>query len=206
MTHPRGSNIGEHGLIETGLDAATLSAWGEVDLLAPASSGTRNTVWFALLNGARCVIRRSTRSDAALNWELDTIDAVRAAGLGAPKVVPAIDGRRSLSKIVVQDHIDGSPPTTTEDWHAVRRYLTELHSRVRPQRQRPGFASAIDLIELERGGDVDLTWMPEGAVERCRAAWTRLDGWATALIHGDPSRHNILITDHGVVLIDWDEA
>lgn len=197
MTHPRGANIGEHGLIENGLDAATLSAWGEVDLLAPASNGTRNTIWFARVNGARCVIRRSTRSDAALNWELDTIDAVCAAGLGAPRVVPTIDGQPSLSKIVIQDHIDGSPPRTTEDWHGVRRFLAELHSRIRPERQRPGFATAIDLIELERGGDVDLTLMPERVVERCRAAWARLDGSATALIHGDPSRHNILITHDG---------
>jgi thiamine kinase-like enzyme len=48
--------------------------------------------------------------------------------------------------------------------------------------------------------------MPNEAVERCRAAWARLRGRDTSLIHGDPGKDNILATAEGVVLVDWDES
>jgi aminoglycoside phosphotransferase (APT) family kinase protein len=48
--------------------------------------------------------------------------------------------------------------------------------------------------------------MPEEAVVRCRAAWARLTGRATSVVHGDPNPRNILLTTDRVALIDWDEA
>jgi hypothetical protein len=69
-------------------DDDTLAAWGDVELLRPASGGVRNAVWFAHANGTPCVVRRSERADAALVWELDVIEAVRNHGLGAPAVTP----------------------------------------------------------------------------------------------------------------------
>jgi thiamine kinase-like enzyme len=52
---------------------------------------------------------------------------------------------------------------------------------------------------------VDLRLMPREAVELCQRAWLPLVGDPTSAIHGDPLG-NALITDRGVVLIDWDEA
>ena len=48
--------------------------------------------------------------------------------------------------------------------------------------------------------------MPPEAAARCRAAWTRICHVPTTVIHGDPGKDNILVTDAGPVLVDWDEA
>ncbi len=43
-------------------------------------------------------------------------------------------------------------------------------------------------------------------VARCRAAWARLVGRQTCVVHGDPNLRNIRVTADRVALIDWDEA
>lgn len=187
-------------------DDDTLAAWGDVDLLRPASGGVRNAVWFAHVNGAPCVVRRSKRADAALVWELDVIEAVRNYGLGAPALIPTTAGERSFEGVVVHERVDGRPPVSHGDWAAVAEYLATLHSRLRNVEQRPGFRSSVDLLATEAGGDVDLSHMPNEAGARCRAAWARLRGRDTSLIHGDPGKDNILVTAEGVVLVDWDES
>jgi aminoglycoside phosphotransferase (APT) family kinase protein len=48
--------------------------------------------------------------------------------------------------------------------------------------------------------------MPAEAVVRCRAAWARLAGRETCVVHGDPNPRNIRITAERVALIDWDES
>lgn len=41
---------------------------------------------------------------------------------------------------------------------------------------------------------------------RCRAAWARLVGRPTCVVHGDANPRNILMTRDRVALIDWDES
>ncbi len=49
--------------------------------------------------------------------------------------------------------------------------------------------------------------MPPEAVVRCRAAWARLAGRDTCVVHGNPANPgNVRITADRVALIDWDEA
>ena len=48
--------------------------------------------------------------------------------------------------------------------------------------------------------------MPPEGVARCRAAWARLVGRTTCVVHGDPNLRNIRMTTDRVALIDWDEA
>ena len=48
--------------------------------------------------------------------------------------------------------------------------------------------------------------MPAEAVARCRAAWARLTGRKTCVVHGDPNPGNIRMTADRVALIDWDES
>jgi Ser/Thr protein kinase RdoA (MazF antagonist) len=100
----------------------------------------------------------------------------------------------------------GNPPAAPEDWQAVGWYLNELHEACSGLGQRPGFASARDLLTVESGGDVDLSQMPEDAVARCRQAWARVAGYPMTPIHGDPGASNILMTPDGPGLIDWDES
>jgi Phosphotransferase enzyme family len=61
-------------------------------------------------------------------------------------------------------------------------------------------------MTAERGGDVDLSVMPPGAVADCRRAWARLAGNPEAVVHGDPGAPNIRLTGAGAGLLDWDEA
>src|SRR6266545_4854106 len=67
-------------------------------------------------------------------------------------------------------------------------------------------AWATDLLHAERGTKIDLGAMPPEGVARCRAAWARLVGRQTCVVHGDPNPRNIRMTADRVALIDWDEA
>jgi aminoglycoside phosphotransferase (APT) family kinase protein len=54
--------------------------------------------------------------------------------------------------------------------------------------------------------DADLAWESEG-VARCRAAWARLIGRQTCVVHGNPNNPgNVRTTANRVALIDWDES
>ncbi len=48
--------------------------------------------------------------------------------------------------------------------------------------------------------------MPPEGVARYRAAWARLEGRQTCIVHGDANPRNILTTTDRVALIDWDES
>lgn len=49
--------------------------------------------------------------------------------------------------------------------------------------------------------------MPAEGVARCRAAWARLSGRETCVVHGNPANPgNVRVTAERVGLIDWDEA
>ena len=183
-----------------------LIAWGDVELTAPTRGGSRNKVWYGLVNGEARVIRRSQRATEALSWELEAVESVRALGLRVPATIPTLAGESQHGGIVVHERVEGRPPDSENDWRRVAAYLQELHGGVGEIAQRPGFTSSLDLLGVDSGGDVDLSKMPPGAVRRCREAWRRLEGRPTTLVHGDPGRSNILMSDGRVVLIDWDEC
>jgi aminoglycoside phosphotransferase (APT) family kinase protein len=48
--------------------------------------------------------------------------------------------------------------------------------------------------------------MPAEGVARCRAAWARLIGRHTCVVHGDLNPRNIRVTADRIALIDWDES
>jgi aminoglycoside phosphotransferase (APT) family kinase protein len=48
--------------------------------------------------------------------------------------------------------------------------------------------------------------MPAEGVVRCRAAWERLVGRRTCVVHGDLNPGNVRMTASRVALIDWDES
>jgi aminoglycoside phosphotransferase (APT) family kinase protein len=63
------------------------------------------------------------------------------------------------------------------------------------------------LLHVQTGTKIDLAAMPAEAVVRCRAAWARLVGRSTCVVHGNPDNPgNVRVTAHSVALIDWDEA
>jgi Ser/Thr protein kinase RdoA (MazF antagonist) len=182
-----------------------LAAWGQPVVVGPLTGGNRNPVLEIRLAGRRLAARRSRRSPASLDWELDLLDHLARHGLRVPAVIPARDGRRHVDGVVVQAWLDGSAPGPG-DWPAVTAALRRLHELTAGWPQRPGFASTRELLTAAQGGDVDLAAMPAAAVAACRAAWAGLDGTAEAVVHGDPGPGNIRMSAAGAGLLDWDEA
>ena len=151
-------------------------------------------------------MRRSTRSPASLDWELDLLEHLADHGVAVPRVIPANDGRRHVQGVLVQEFVDGHPPRTDDDWHHVARTLTVVHQLTVGWPQRPGFASARALLTADRGGDIRLDAMPTEAVRTVRQAWQPVLSGPECAIHGDVGAGNILVADSQLTLLDWDEA
>lgn len=181
-----------------------LRPWSRMDVVRRLGGGNRNDV-FAVHGAERFVARRTSRTAAALDWELDLMAFLDAHGFRVPVTVPSADGSRSVNGVVVQTWLEGDGPRGA-DWHLVAGELTRLHQVTTGWPQRPGFASTRDLIHEQRGGDVDLTVMPHAAVTACRAAWRAIDDGPMAVVHGDPGEPNIRMHTGRVGLLDWDES
>jgi aminoglycoside phosphotransferase len=178
-----------------------LSPWGSPPLGARLGGGHRNEVYRA---GDR-VARRSRRSPASLEWELDLLDHLSRNDFTVPAVVPARDGRRHVDGVVVQEWLPGREPADG-DWPLVADELRRLHALMAGWPPRPDFPGTRELLTRDQGGDVDLTRMPASVVATCRKAWRALTG-PTTVVHGDPCAANIRVQDDGGIgFLDWDEA
>lgn len=174
--------------------------------IEPLSGGVANDVWSVRVHGRLAVGRLGTRSDADLAWETGLLRYLDREGLTVPVPIPTTDGRLFADGLVVMTCLEGGPPETRADWRRVADVLRQLHRVTKGWPQRPGWRSSIDLLRAETGTRVDLTAMPPESVARCRAAWARLIGRRTCVVHGDPNPRNIRMTADRVTLIDWDEA
>jgi aminoglycoside phosphotransferase (APT) family kinase protein len=70
----------------------------------------------------------------------------------------------------------------------------------------PGFASSRQSLIADRGGDVRLDAMPIEAVDAVRDAWRPVVTGTECVNHGDVGGGNILVTEAGIALLDWDES
>jgi Ser/Thr protein kinase RdoA (MazF antagonist) len=184
-----------------------LGQWGDdVARIEPLTGGVANDVWSVRVDGHLAVGRLGVRSDADLAWETGLLQHLDREGLTVPVPIPTTDGRLFADGLVVMTYLDGEPPETPADWRRVAGTLRELHRLTQGWPQRPGWRSSTDLLHAETGTRVDLGAMPAEGVARCRAAWARLDGRRTCVVHGDVNPGNVRITADGVALIDWDES
>ena len=184
-----------------------LAQWGaDAVRIEPLSGGVANDVWRLRVNGQMTVGRLGGRSDADLDWETRLMHHLTREGLAVPMPIPTTDGRLFANGLTVMTYVEGAPPETEADWVRVADTLRHLHRVTQDWPQRPGWASSTDLLHLTTGTKIDLTAMPAEGVVRCRAAWARLAGAKTCVVHGDPNPRNIRMTADRVALIDWDEA
>jgi Ser/Thr protein kinase RdoA (MazF antagonist) len=185
-----------------------LERWGEDVVRGERLTGGVgvNEVCSVRVNGHRAVGRLGRRSDADLAWETDLLRYLDRAGMSVPVPIPTTDGRLFADGLVVMSYVQGGPPQTGADWRRVADTLRLLHRCTQGWPQRPGWRSSTDLLRAETGTKVDLAAMPAEGVLRCRAAWARLAGRATCVVHGDPNPGNIRLTADRVTLIDWDES
>jgi Ser/Thr protein kinase RdoA (MazF antagonist) len=184
-----------------------LKQWGNdvarVELLA---GGVVNEVWSVRVNGQLAVARLGSRSDADLAWETDLLRHLDRQGLAVPVPIATTAGRLFADGLVVMSYVEGEPPETEADWRRVADTLRQLHRLTQGWPQRPGWRSATDLLHAETGTKINLGAMPAEGVARCRAAWARLTGSPSCVIHSDPTPGNIRMTADRVALIDWDES
>jgi len=184
-----------------------LEHWGDdVTRLEPLTGGVANDVWSVRIDGRLAVARLGRRSDADLGWETRLLQHLDRQGLTVPAPIPTKDGRLFVDGLVVMQYVEGGPPETEDDWRRVAETLREVHRLTQGWPQRPGWRSSTDLLSADTGTRIDLTAMPAEGVARCRAAWSRLAGRPTSVVHGDPNPRNIRITAERVALIDWDES
>lgn len=185
-----------------------LQRWGrEATRLAPLTGGVANDVWRVRVGGRLAVARLGSRSDADLAWETGLLRHLDSEGLVVPTPIPTQDGRLYADGLVVMTYLEGGPAQTKADWRRVAAALRRVHQVTQGWPQRPGWRSATDLLHAETGTRVDLTAMPAEAVARCRAAWARLSGRPTCVVHGNPANpSNVRVSAHRVALIDWDES
>jgi Ser/Thr protein kinase RdoA (MazF antagonist) len=185
-----------------------LELWGDGAVRRERLTGGAgvNDVWTVRVDGQRAVGRLGRRSDADLAWETDLLRHLHREGMPVPVPIPTAEGRYFAAGLVVMTHVAGVPPETAADWRRVADTLRRLHRLTHGWPQRPGWRSSTDLLHAETGTKVDLGVMPPEAVVRCRAAWARLPGRTSCVVHGDPNPRNIRMTADRVALIDWDES
>lgn len=184
-----------------------LADWGrDAELLEPLTGGAANQVWSVRVGGRRAVARLGSRTDADLAWETSLVAHLDRAGLHVPLPLPTTDGRLFSRGLVVMSRVEGEPPQSEADWRRVATTVRRLHAATRGWPQRPGWRSSVDLLRTDSGTRVDLAAMPAEGVVRCRAAWARLAGRPTCVVHGDLNPGNVRTTADRVGLIDWDEA
>lgn len=185
----------------------SLSQWGKnVIRIKPLTGGVANDVWSVRIDRKLAIARLGNRSDADLAWETKLLQFLDQQGLVVPTPIPTTDGRLFVKGLVVMKYLEGEMPKTKNDWQLVAKTLKHLHQMTKDWPQRPGWRSSLDLLQTETGTKIDLTAMPAEGVARCRAAWAKLLGHQTCVIHGDTNPRNILIKNNKVALIDWDES
>jgi len=195
---------GHDGSVE--LHPSSVAAWAGVELRGPLPGGARNQVLLAERGSDLLVVRHSGRSAPALDWELDLLEFLDVHSIEVPRTVSSDDGRRHVDGALIYRFIDGRPPRDREDWQRAVAVLTAIHEMTAGWPQRPGFASSRRLLTADRGGDVRLDAMPHKAVEAVRAAWRPIVTGPECVNHGDVGGGNILVTEAGVALLDWDES
>jgi Ser/Thr protein kinase RdoA (MazF antagonist) len=189
------------------MSATDVTAWRGLEPLRRLEGGVRNEVWLARRGSERFAVRRSGRSEAALEWELDLLAHLDMRGVAVPVPVPADDGRLHVGGVTVSRFFDGVAPRDDRDWRRIAESVAAVHECTIGWPQRPGFASARALLTASRGGDVDLDAMPTDATALVRRAWRLvLTGGSECVVHGDLGPRNILVNETALLLLDWDEA
>lgn len=183
-----------------------LKSWRGCKVTRLLRGGYRNAAALVERTGHTLVAKTSVRTKAQLSWLRTVHEHARAAGFVIPDYVLNDDGEIIHDSVTLETFIAGHHPKTLPIASLTAR-LQHFHTLCQTLPQRPGFASATELLNQMQGGDVDLTLLPDELVHCCRKAWSHLKHQPTTVIHGDLNPGNVIVTpDNRLALIDWDEA
>jgi Ser/Thr protein kinase RdoA (MazF antagonist) len=184
-----------------------IGAWGPgAEVLEFLGGGRRGDVRQVRVDNRMGVGRLSNRSRASLDWEVHLLVQLAEAGLRVPSIIPTAAGSRRNDYLIVTEWIPARAPTADDDPRRAR-YLNRLHELTLDWNQRPSCRTAREFLEVNTGGDIDLSALPDQVVAACRAAWEAVPAGPLCVVHGDIDPNNCLISyDGDVVLIDWDKA
>ena len=184
-----------------------VSPWDGLVLIEQITSGNRNQVWRASIGESAVAVRRSRRSTASLQWELDLLDYLGARGFLVPAAILANDGRRHVDDVVVQQWLHGNEPASTNDWAKIATEIQRLHAVTAGYPQRPGCCTVGELAVARQSGDADLDHMDADAESLVLSVFAEFARSQTAVVHGDVGASNLRIAADGQVgLLDWDES
>lgn len=168
--------------------------------------GARNTVLRGTGPGSGYVFKRTRRTEAQLRWLRHVRRAADLAGLQVSLPLETVFGWLAHRGWIAERFVEGHAAMAA-DMAALAPQVARFHAAATGTPQRPGFATAHDLVRAETGGDIDLAAMPPTLRDLCRTAWARLPEGGTTLIHADLSPANVILSGDGTpVLLDWDEA
>ncbi len=191
------------GMLE--LEQALLP-WGNCKVLQPLNGGYRNAVYLVEIGDTHFVAKTSRRSEEALSWLEPVHQAAREAGCVVPELVRSPVGTFKNNGFTLEPFIAGKP-TSVAELPELMEPIQTFHKLTQRVPQRPGFASSVELLQADNGGDVDLSQMPPELVQKCRTAWRMFAQMPQSVVHGDLGIGNVLRTSQGALaLLDWDEA
>jgi aminoglycoside phosphotransferase (APT) family kinase protein len=157
-------------------------------------------------------ILRVGRPTAPAEAALELAEMLRAASLQVPR--PASDQVRVIGELTVTQWERVVPSGGRIDWVAVGEQIAQVH-RLSPEDlpERYPCPSPVsfpwwqfDELLAETASVIDLAAL-EGlteAVERHRWWWQQISSASTVVCHGDVHPGNLIQTESGPVLLDWD--
>ena len=180
-----------------------LGQWGDdATRIEPLTGGVANDVWSVRIDGQLAVGRPAPGATPISRAETELLGHLDRAGLAVPVPIPTTDGRRFADGVVVMTYVEGGPPETEAELAARGRRAPPAAPT------HAGVAAATGLAIVDRPparrapgrGSTSARCRPRVSPD-CRAAWARLAGRPTCVVHGNPnSAGNVRVTADRVAL------
>ncbi|MCZ4273523.1 phosphotransferase enzyme family protein [Maritalea porphyrae] len=185
---------------------AILNLWGDFELVGRLAGGHRNCAYQVRGAGGNFVLKSTRREETAIDWLLAVHQVAQEQGIVVPSLQHGKNGCLVQEGWTLEAFIEGKYPEKLPiDW--LQAVMPKFHDATCNFSQRPGFASSLDLLRIETGGDVDLNKMPNELVDALRKAWRDASSSPQAVVHGDINVSNLVeVQNGGFALLDWDET